>query len=250
MKRIICLATACMMLVATMVLSLSVSAADESFSAVKAVRISDLEIAVEFSEDLADEVAENVKSNTGVWASLRWYTMNEDGTPNALSGDTSGVRQNGNKTSVAFWTNSDGTQVKSVLVITFADKNNVDCFTSPADDNPYKAANCTPYISFEEKIVDKDGNNISTDETNDHTAVDTIKSASVKVLAANCCKSGAVWDAACVSLTTDYNWRPATATSAHTTSAPNTADSSVLMVSVAFAALICGAAVIGSKKKH
>lgn len=248
MKRIICLATACMMLVATMVFAISVSADDETFSAVKAVRISDTEIAVEFSEDLADEVAGNVQTNKGVWASLRWYTMNDDGTPNALASPAT-VTQNGNKVSVDFWTNADGTKVKSVLVITFDGKERVDYFVSPADDNPYKAE-CTPYVSFEEKIVDEDGNNISTDDNNNHLAVDTIKSVSGKMLAANCCKKGNVWDAACVSITTDYNWRPATATSAHTTSAPNTADSSVMMVSVAFAALICGAAVIGSKKKH
>lgn len=237
-KRICCILTACVMLMSAIMLAVPFSAeeADEPFKALEAIRISDTQIAVVFSE----EVAESTLTGFNGYKGARYIWVRADGSYGGYIGDKYGENHQCGAQSVAFY-QKDGTSYETILVYTY-DKTSLDAFLS--DDNENRNATsgtskATPvwYIQeIERTTVTVDGETKNANYNSDIGHIYNFTSKSGKLLTAtrkgfcNATKddSGNItgystdWDDCGLPITTKYDWTPSVEND--TTAAPEETD--------------------------
>lgn len=239
---------------------------NDLFRAERAIRFADTKIAVEFSKPVAEGEITKLKQNGqhDVWVSLRWMDMR--------SGRVYGYTHvNGKQLGIsdaAFWSSDN----HSVIVLSFKSKESVDAFMQTTG-NAYYEAGCRAYLDIEEKTE-----KASDADKNNHATLFGFKSADDEELATNLPATGTRYDAVVLTVETDYNYapkalvtdapvtdepadttgapvtdEPADTTGApesdEPTEAPDTADKSTLLASIAAVTALGGAVLILSKKK-
>lgn len=191
------------LLVVAMMLTVAVmptSAEAGGLEALRAVRISDTEVVLEFNKAL--DMAEGIDNN---WISLRWEVMNEDGTPRQLLWSESDLSvegfagvadrgdplQKGRTTNGVFWSDFDYTRV----IIEF-NKEDLDAYEEK-EGNQWYDMGARAFLVIEEFPVDRSA---------DAMIVDSVIAADGDTLKANIYGPEGWRDGVALEIVKDYNY--------------------------------------------
>lgn len=202
MKRILLFITTLMLLLAPLTVSADAASDDDEFRAIRAVRISECEVVVEFNKPLDED------GISKPWTSLRWMNMS-NGKPTTLAyaGDT--PLQYGMNT-WHFWSDTDHQKIVMVF-----DAEDLDICEQTTGNWCYKQG-YRAFLVIEEK---------NPGAGHDHKTLQDVHSEDGLELRSTCEGPRDNWDAVCLEIEKDYNYIPSSFVYTPSTDAVDTAPS-------------------------
>lgn len=185
MKRIMLFTVTLMLFISSMGFSAHANVEDDEFRAIRAIRISECEVVIEFTKPL-DENGINLP-----WTSLRWMNMS-DGKPTSLAWENDMPLQQG-MLLWHFWSNESHDKI--VLVF---EADTLDAYAQTTE-NQYYEKGYRAFLSIEEKYPG---------EGHDHKTLHDVHSEDGQELRSNCEATGDNWDGVCLKIEKDYNYIP------------------------------------------